>query len=152
MTEQRNILWTKLNLDNAERIRAALNVPKVERGPNSWVSKVIGIAIADWADEITTNAKSLDKETAWAYSELYANEVYVKKPWDADKRPVLNAAFKPAMVAQIDIIGHELDRLGAAHATARSGYNRAMIVMIALDKYAKKLELTAGLTADSEAT
>lgn len=149
MAEQRNIVWTKLNQDNAERIRAALNVPKVERGPNAWLSRVIAKALADWAQELETNPNSLDKKTAWAYSELYAQEVYVKKPWDATKRPVLNATFKPDMMTHADAIGRELERLGAAHATARSGYNRAAIVMIALDKYAKKLELTGGETADS---
>lgn len=145
MTEQRNIIWPELNKVNAERIREALNVPKVERGPNAWISKVIAAAIEDWAHELEVNPNALDRKTVFAYGELYANEVYVKKPWSADKPVVLNAAFKPKMVENIEIIGHELERLGMANATAKSGYNRAAIVMLALDKYAKKIELMAGM-------
>lgn len=149
MAERRNIIWPKLNQDNAERIRAALNVPKVERGPNAWPSKIVTAAIADWAAEIEINPNALDMKTVLAYEQLYANEVYVKKPWGQGKPPVFNAAFSPETQQRIDTIGHELDRLGMANVKAKSGFNRTAVVMLALDKYAKKLELMG--TADGKA-
>lgn len=144
MVEPRNILWTKLCGENAERIRKALNVPNIERGSQAWRAKIIAAALRDWAGELD-NGQFLDPATANAFGELYAMEVYVKKPWSADKRPVLNVNFRDQMVTDIDTIGRELERLRMPNVRGRNGYNSAAVVMLALDKYAKKLELLKGM-------
>ena len=141
----RNIIWPELNRRNAEAIRKALGIAAVERGPGAWKAKVIEKAITDWANELAINPNALDRKTVLAYEQLYANEVYVKKPWGDDKKSVYNASFTEAMETNIAAIGHELERLGMANATAKMGFNRTAVIMIALDKFAKKLELLAGL-------
>ena len=143
----RNIIWPELNQVNAEHIRKALEIEPVERGPNAWRAKVIEKSVTDWANELAINPNALDRKTVLAYEQLYANEVYVKKPWNEDKKPVYNASFTEAMETNIAAIGHELERLGMANATAKTGFNRTAVVMLALDKYAKKLELLAGMDA-----
>lgn len=141
---QSNIVWTEVMKANAATIRDRLHIQPVERGPNAWVSKTIAAALADWAQEIRAGSE-IDKRTALAYAEQYT--IDVMKVWGSsgEKRPVLNASFKDDMQQHIEIIGAVLDRLNMPHAKARTGYNRAAIVYIALEKYAKKLELTAGI-------
>lgn len=143
MAGLRNIIWPEINQANAERIRAALDIPAVERGSKAWRSNVVGRALADWAEEIELNPNALDRKTVVVYAGLYADEVYVKRPWGGDKPPVFNASFTPKMEKSIVTIGQELERLNMANILSKSGYNRTAVVMLALDKYAKKLELTA---------
>lgn len=151
-----SIGWTTWAHENAEYIRDRLGIPVSDAPRQGWRGKVIQTALYAWQKELS-EGRELDKKSLRLYSQQY-----VENTWTDDKttlKPVV-LYMKPEIVDAMTAIGDwmaSVKNVPFLHSPAGTrrkpgesavapnkktlGYNKTMIVHIALEKYANWLRL-----------
>lgn len=131
--------WSDSMQANAVKVRDLLRIPPIEVGRNAWRSKAIRAAMHNVIDELNEQ-QPMSLATLKAYVESYVDEVWGKHE---TKDKTINIQVTPDMDTEFSTFGDWIKGLKAdiPFLKSHSGYNRTMLLYIALERYARKLEL-----------